>query len=194
MRREGSSNLPVLNSSARHYTSASRRYPGYRQVELQPLRADGQPYPPYPDPYLPGFPAAYMSHNRRRTRATDTDPRGRRLGDIAVESDHDGELGIKDALPAYDNSGGPPKYLESEMQNRNRPPLNETVHRPDVSLENTDNSSLPLNDNSTVISGHTGRRQISQQAENDTSHPIPPSLENSLSNNDSAPATIRNET
>ncbi|KAF8809858.1 hypothetical protein BYT27DRAFT_7209825 [Phlegmacium glaucopus] len=154
-----SSNLPDLNSSVRDYPSASRRYPSFHQpMELQSLECDGQFYPPYPHPPLPGFPAAYMGRTNRRTRATDIDSSGRRLGDITAETDHDGELGIKDFLPAYDNSGGPPKYLESEIQNRNRSP-------PDVVLENTTHSSLPRNDNggddgidTSVVSSNTDRQ------------------------------------
>jgi hypothetical protein len=56
--------------------------------------------------------------------------------------DYNGELGAKDDLPAYDNFGGPPKYFELDLQNRNRPPLNRTAHTPIVGLENA-NSHPP---------------------------------------------------
>jgi len=57
---------------------------------------------------VPPYPYAY------RTRAYDTDAAGRRLGGLQT-SDHDGYIGDKDVLPAYDNAGGPPKYGELEM-------------------------------------------------------------------------------
>ncbi|KAG6863367.1 hypothetical protein C0993_011814, partial [Termitomyces sp. T159_Od127] len=48
----------------------------------------------------------------RRTRALDTDAAGRRILDTVNISDHDGYIGDKDVLPAYDISGGPPTYRE----------------------------------------------------------------------------------
>jgi hypothetical protein len=127
---------------------ASRR--GYR---MEPTNPNGQTYPPFPDPNLTGFPAAYISTRNRRTHATDIDSDGRRLGELPAEIDHDGELGGKDVLPAYDNFGGPPKYFEVEMESRSRPPLSSgTVQRP----PDGDNTS-PANDNSRTIaaSSHT---------------------------------------
>ncbi|KAG5638843.1 hypothetical protein H0H81_009614 [Sphagnurus paluster] len=51
-----------------------------------------------------------------RTRAADTDAAGRRLGGPGFDySDHDGYIGDKDMLPAYDTSGGPPKYGDMEL-------------------------------------------------------------------------------
>ena len=71
----------------------------------------------------------------RRTRARDIDSSGRRQ-DIPTEMDHDGDLGANDALPAYDNFGGPPKYFELDMSSRNRLPLSGIARRPEVSSEN----------------------------------------------------------
>ena len=61
----------------------------------------------YPD--LSPMPAAYRSRGRR-TRAADTDEGGRRAG-----GPEDGDLDHKDMLPAYDNVGGPPKYVEMDV-------------------------------------------------------------------------------
>jgi len=61
----------------------------------------------YPD--LSPMPAAYRSRGRR-TRAADTDEGGRRAG-----VPEDGNLDHKDMLPAYDNVGGPPKYVEMDV-------------------------------------------------------------------------------
>lgn len=60
-------------------------------------------------PYLSALPISYQS-NQRRTRALDTDEGGRRAG-----VPEDGVLDQKDMLPAYDNVGGPPKYMELAM-------------------------------------------------------------------------------
>ncbi|KAF5378510.1 hypothetical protein D9615_007178 [Tricholomella constricta] len=57
---------------------------------------------------VPPYPYAH------RTRAHDTDVAGRRLGG-PLNSDHDGYIGDKDVLPAYEHAGGPPKYGELEM-------------------------------------------------------------------------------
>jgi len=89
-----------------------------RTTGLPPIYNDGRPYPPYPDHFLTGFPPVYLGHTGRRTNAGDVDARGRRLADRTVELDHDGELGDKDALPAYEVYGGPPKYIELEFQSR----------------------------------------------------------------------------
>ncbi|KAG6848442.1 hypothetical protein H0H93_016922 [Arthromyces matolae] len=58
--------------------------------------------PPYPYP--------------QRTRAADTDVAGRRLTGNIDRSDHDGYIGDKDVLPAYDYAGGPPKYREVALE------------------------------------------------------------------------------
>lgn len=47
--------------------------------------------------------------------AMDIDAGGRRLGARGLQSDHDGVLDDKDVLPAYDVSGGPPKYIELDV-------------------------------------------------------------------------------
>ncbi|KAG6860251.1 hypothetical protein C0995_013701 [Termitomyces sp. Mi166 len=52
----------------------------------------------------------------RRTRALDTDAAGRRILHTINTSDHDGYIGDKDVLPAYDNSGGPPQYREVALE------------------------------------------------------------------------------
>jgi len=71
-------------------------------------------YPYYPYPSIANPPSAYI-HSSRRTRAADLDQGGRRLGGGGA-NDHDGEPDDKDVLPVYDTVGGPPKYIESEMQ------------------------------------------------------------------------------
>ena len=83
---------------------------------------------------------------------------GRRVGHT-TELDHDGELGDKDLLPAYDNLGGPPKYAEIELQTRlfgneiTRPPpverrssrVSVTVNYELGSLNTTTASGAPQN-------------------------------------------------
>lgn len=64
------------------------------------------------DTHLAALPVAHTRHSRR-TRAADIDNHGRRLG--GGEYDEEGD---KDALPAYDIVGGPPKYTELEMRTR----------------------------------------------------------------------------
>ena len=97
--------------------------------------------------------------------------------------DHDGDLGANDALPAYDNSGGPPKYFELDTLTRNRPPTSGITHRPDASWENINNTS-PEN-----VGVHT--THAAHVSQPDTSLPIPTYLANSLSNhsNDAIPMT-----
>lgn len=104
--------------------------PAYRNfpppVEPYAPHPGGQPYPSYPGQHLREIPAAYTSQTRsgRRTRAPDIDSSGRRLGDLPAATDHDGELGPKDNLPAYDNVGGPPQYFElvaATQYNASRP-------------------------------------------------------------------------
>lgn len=64
------------------------------------------------------IPAAYLGRpgRDRRVRGQDTDIDGRRLGAANTDLDHDGPLSGKDLLPAYDYSGGPPKYAEFDLQ------------------------------------------------------------------------------
>lgn len=96
-----------ISQNSRSNSGRPRRIP--RTTGLPPLNGPLRPislthamlYPP-PSP----LPAAYRS-NGRRTRAADTDAGGRRAGN--PEDDH------KDMLPAYDNIGGPPKYVEINM-------------------------------------------------------------------------------
>ncbi|KAF8153854.1 hypothetical protein B0H34DRAFT_799791 [Crassisporium funariophilum] len=121
-----------LPTSAQRY-GGPRQFP--RTTGIPPMRYDGQNYPLYPDVHLTGIPAAYMGPSARRTRAADVDANGRRLGDRAVELDHDGELGDKDMLPAYDNFGGPPKYVDLEMQPR-LPVVGSGAPRTDVGTGN----------------------------------------------------------
>jgi len=126
--------LSKLQDQRRAFDASSRGYRNFSPpVELQSY-PDGQPYPPYPDQYLTGIPAAHMAqpHLSRRTHATDIDPGGRRLGDIPVGTDHDGRLDAKDDLPAYSKFGGPPRYLELDTHNQNQPPLGRTARTPNV--------------------------------------------------------------
>lgn len=67
-------------------------------------------YPIYTSLITP-LPVAFA----RRTSAADLDEGGRRLG-RGSHNDHDGAIGDKDVLPAYDNVGGPPKYVDIEMR------------------------------------------------------------------------------
>ncbi|CAA7264027.1 unnamed protein product [Cyclocybe aegerita] len=90
---------------------------------------------PYPDPLLAGIPTAYTGYTSRRTRAADIDASGRRGADRHAELDHDGELGDKDVLPAYEHFGGPPKYNEVEMQARLFS-VGSGIHSPDEGPEN----------------------------------------------------------
>ena len=162
--------LPIHSVRNRQQSTASQRYRNItRQVELQPLHPDGHPYP---DPFLREIPAAHI-HPSRRTRARDIDSSGRRQ-DIPAETDHDGELGANDALPAYDNFGGPPKYFELDTLSRNRPPESRVTQRPDASWEN-------ININSSENDGvHTpvGTTPASHASQHDTSRPTPPYSEN----------------
>lgn len=172
--------LSKLQNRQRAFIPSSRDYRSFTpQVELQALHSDGQPYPPYPGPHLTGIPAAYMGQTRpsRRARATDIDSNGRRLGSLPVEMDHDGELGAKDDLPAYDNFGGPPKYFELNVQNRNQAPLGMISHTPNVGLEDT-NHALPENVDIHTPLATTHSVQVSRPV-NNISPPIPPYLENS---------------
>ncbi|KAE9400648.1 hypothetical protein BT96DRAFT_938463 [Gymnopus androsaceus JB14] len=51
------------------------------------------------------------SSNQTATRAADIDAGGRRAA--GGPSDYNGDMGDKDALPAYDKFGGPPGYIDS---------------------------------------------------------------------------------
>jgi len=152
---------------------ASRR--NRRPVELQPLHPDGQAYPAYPRE----IPAAYI-HPSRRTRAHDIDSSGRRQ-DIPTEMDHDGDLGANDTLPAYDTSGGPPKYFEVDTLGRNRPAQSGITQGPDASWENI-NISSSENPGPNTPPGTTHAAQASQRL-------TPPYYENSSS--DESLPTIR---
>ncbi|KAF8963243.1 hypothetical protein BDZ97DRAFT_1919917 [Flammula alnicola] len=113
-----------------------------RATGLHPVNPDARrPYPPYPNPHLAGFPAAYLGHSIRRTHAQDIDASGRGIGN-STDLDVDGELGDKDALPAYDNYGGPPKYIELELHSRlfgvgncRHPPVDEPTSRVSESVD-----------------------------------------------------------
>jgi len=94
-----SSSLPATGRPRRvpRTTGLPTLHDPYRPISL----THAMLYPP-PTP----LPSVYHS-NWRRTHAADTDAGGRRAG--GPEDDH------KDALPAYDNVGGPPKYMELDM-------------------------------------------------------------------------------
>ncbi|KAG6857137.1 hypothetical protein H0H87_008707 [Tephrocybe sp. NHM501043] len=70
------------------------------------------PITPHRFPRTTGFTEVPPYPYARRTRAIDTDAAGRRIGAGIETSDHDGYIGDKDVLPAYDTTGGPPKYRE----------------------------------------------------------------------------------
>jgi len=166
-----------IQRQAALHPSASRRYYNFpRQVELRSLHSDGQPYPAYLPRDLPaaytGLPPTPTTRSRRTrgTHARDIDSSGRRQEVIPTERDYDGEGA--DALPAYDNLGGPPKYFE------NQPPLSGISQGPDVRRGNIHNTS-PENVGVRTAVGTTHAAQTSQP---DTSPPIPPYLENSSSN------------
>ncbi|KAG6918771.1 hypothetical protein DXG01_011962 [Tephrocybe rancida] len=80
------------------------------------------PSVPYRFPRTTGFTEVPPYPYARRTRALDTDAAGRRVGGGIEESDHDGFIGDKDVLPAYDNAGGPPKYRELALELSVMPP------------------------------------------------------------------------
>ncbi|KAF8063950.1 hypothetical protein FPV67DRAFT_1502934 [Lyophyllum atratum] len=82
------------------YSSSTSSLHPFVQTHRFPRTTGLSEVPPYP--------------YAQRTRAHDTDAAGRRIGGLQ-NSDHDGYIGDKDVLPAYDNSGGPPKYGELDM-------------------------------------------------------------------------------
>ncbi|EGN92601.1 hypothetical protein SERLA73DRAFT_190771 [Serpula lacrymans var. lacrymans S7.3] len=93
--------------------------------------------PPFAYPSLSPLP---VPHRTRRVRAADIDAGGRRL------SPEDGEWDHKDELPAYDSIGGPPKYVEAELQAsqaRARAERNPFLSRPQST---SDQPALSLND------------------------------------------------
>jgi hypothetical protein len=92
------------------FFSSNRTYSSVPSQGVHNSRTTGIP-PPLPG-QLTGFPPAYLRHGTRRIRAADVDSSGRR----AATTQLDRELGDKDALPAYDIYGGPPKYFELWMQ------------------------------------------------------------------------------
>lgn len=142
--------------------SAWRRYPNFRRpVEFQPQHPDRQSYPACPDPVLREIPAAHINPSNRRTRARDIDTSGRRQ-DIPTETDHDGDLGANDALPAYDNLGGPPKYVELDMLSRNRPPQSGITQTQDANMTSPVGVQTPV--------GTTHAAQVNH----DISRPRPP--------------------
>ena len=156
-------------------------------MELQPLHA----HPAHPDPFLREIPAAHI-HPSRRTRARDIDSSGRRQ-DVPTEMDHNEDLGANDALPAYDYSGGPPKYFELDLLTRSRPqprPESGTItQRPDASWENI-NITSPENVGVHTPVDTTHATQVSQHDTSRASRPTPPYLEHtSSSSNDSLPMT-----
>lgn len=101
------------------FFSSNRTYPSVQSQGVHNGPRTSGIHPPlpgqlYPEPLLTGFPPAYLQHSTRRIRAVDVDSSGRRA--VTTQLDYDRELGDKDALPAYDIYGGPPKYFELEMQ------------------------------------------------------------------------------
>lgn len=100
-----------INSSYGNATTASRSRTFPRTIGLPSLHPDALYRTPY-DTHLAPLPVAYTRRSRR-TRAADINNHGHRLG--GGEYDEEGD---KDALPAYDIVGGPPKYTELEMRTR----------------------------------------------------------------------------
>lgn len=93
-------NLPLTSFFSLSYREPPT--PTHRPTFPRTHGLNDAPAYPYPAAYHPSL---------RRIRALDTDDGGRRL-DTGGPNDHDGYLGDKDMLPAYDNVGGPPKYFE----------------------------------------------------------------------------------
>ncbi|KAF8656114.1 hypothetical protein AX16_002752 [Volvariella volvacea WC 439] len=106
-----------------HPTTSSSRYP----TEASFLRSATGLIPTYP--LSPAAFAAATAANDavrrgRGTRGADIGAGGRRGVESGLGiSDHDGILDDKDALPAYDMFGGPPKYADLE-RTRGRTPSN----------------------------------------------------------------------
>lgn len=139
---------------------------------------------PYPEPHLSGFPSAYLSLALRRPRepirATDVDANGRRVHDPAIELDHDGMLTDKDALPAYDNYGGPPKYMEIDLtapprasvvgNGPSRAVVDITSRFPVTRSPQSPTSTSPL---TPMGNEHRGEGQVERPSQRDaTIHPI----------------------
>jgi hypothetical protein len=115
-------------------------------------------YPP-PSP----LPVAYRS-NGRRTRAADIDAGGRRGGN--PEDNH------KDPLPAYDNVGGPPKYIEVDMDAGTR------LHLDLAGVVEREASRGTPDDEQ-----DTPRQSVEETALNSRSHLVRPSSDQSERNN-----------
>ncbi|KAI6147713.1 hypothetical protein BKA82DRAFT_4143423 [Pisolithus tinctorius] len=80
-------------------------------------RTRGSSYQPYRVPMVPPIDDAH--HPNRQVRAADTDAGGRRLSSLGASGPD-----RKDELPAYDKSGGPPRYLQSLYQGSQELPYN----------------------------------------------------------------------
>ncbi|PPQ70005.1 hypothetical protein CVT24_003780 [Panaeolus cyanescens] len=100
-----------LRAAGFYHNSEGESHYGPRRGQMPMFDPyDSQSYPPR----WGAMPAAHLNptgQTVRRTRAEDIDAGGRRIGDRNAELDH-GRLGDKDALPAYDMNGGPPKYVD----------------------------------------------------------------------------------
>ncbi|KAH0583418.1 hypothetical protein H2248_009047 [Termitomyces sp. 'cryptogamus'] len=82
----------------------------------------------------------------RRTRAHDTDAAGRRVIDTVNTSDHDGYIGDKDVLPAYDNSGRPPQYREVALELNMMPTIRTVMSENSTITGNAGDSHPPPRD------------------------------------------------
>lgn len=123
-------------------------------------------YPP-PSP----LPAVYRS-NGRRTRAADTDADGRRAGNPV--DDH------KDPLPAYDNLGGPPKYIELDRDAGTQLHLDlaGVVEREGGRVTPDDGQDTPRQSTEEVTSSSRSHLvRASSEQNNQQSGPVTPDLE-----------------
>ena len=114
-------------------------------------------------PTLAPLPSAYI-RRQRRTRAADIGAGGRRAGEGGGDWDPD----HKELLPAYDNVGGPPKYVETEMDSartRLHLDLAGAHYREERSLEG-DESSLLMHSQS-----HSRETDMLPEERNPTSDP-----------------------
>jgi len=129
-------------------SSASRRLPRTHS-DIYNNQPPDQFSPPFTYPSLSPLP---MPHRTRRVRAADTDAGGRRLG--GFRDPEDGDWDNKDELPAYDSIGGPPKYVEAELQasqaraRAERNPFSSrpqsTSDHPSSSLDDVPVGSIPM--------------------------------------------------
>jgi hypothetical protein len=81
-------------------------------IEAPRQRGDSPPWTTQPNPRVRDSgitPIPLTQQSRGRTRATDIDSEGRRVGGPDPDDAH-GDGTEKDVLPAYDVKGGPPKY------------------------------------------------------------------------------------